>query len=788
MRAIRRRPASLTGLVLGLCAIAVGAGVFLWSTPSGAAAPTPAPYFPDTAATLGGIDFFDASGTLVTGGSTASPFGIAVAKTAPTGVINPKATLYAYTPVNGVAPGAWSGESLSSSTAYPVSTPTDLASLANPIVTGASGDETLAQYQGDFPNHDTSMTDGYSGVYALRIKITGSGGAVAGYAAADVLVSGSTWTQIDGGYTSPASGNSGAAATSTVVSSASPVSPTTTGIPVTFTATVTPNTAVGAVQFMDNGVALGSAVTVSGGTATSAATSALPAGTHSITAAFTPTSSASFTASTSSAFSYQVNASGGSGATSTSTAVTSASPVSPTTTGTPVTFTATLTPSAAVGAVQFMDNGSALGSAVTVSGGTATSVATSALPAGTHSITAVFTPTSAASFTASTSSAISYVVNAAGATATTTTVAASPPSPTTAGTSVTFTATVTPNTAAGSVQFKDGTNNLGSAVTVASGTATLTTTMLSQATHSISAVFTPTTLTAFNTSTSASISYQVNASSTALTTTTALAVSPATTAATGTTVQLTATVTCTATCTPAGTVNFWDGGSVQIGATQTVVSGSATVSTTTLAIGSSHSFVAIFTPTDLTAFAASQSAAVPYSITSTDSGSATVIDSAGTALGADPTLAPGQVVTVQAGGFTAGEKVSATVHSVPETLIPATATSAGAVAYPFTVPTDLAAGAHSLVLVGATSSHTVTINFSIAAPGVLGEPPATASSGGSLPFTGANVQLLSLLAAVFLCVGMGIRFSARTPQHWGGAPARRGPGSHARSRAKHSRH
>jgi hypothetical protein len=50
------------------------------------------------------------------------------------------------------------------------------------------------------------------------------------------------------------------------------------------------------------------------------------------------------------------------------------------------------------------------------------------------------------------------------------------------------------------------------------------------------------------------------------------------------------------------------------------------------------------------------------------------------------------------------------------------------------------------------------------------------------------VQLLCLLAAVFLCVGMGIRMSARTPQYSGGAHARRGPGAHVRVGPKHSRH
>ncbi|HZQ45680.1 MAG TPA: Ig-like domain repeat protein, partial [Verrucomicrobiae bacterium] len=57
------------------------------------------------------------------------------------------------------------------------------------------------------------------------------------------------------------------------------------GQPVTFKATVAPTPAGGTVQFYDNGVALGSPVTVSGGTA-SYITSTLSAGNHPITASY----------------------------------------------------------------------------------------------------------------------------------------------------------------------------------------------------------------------------------------------------------------------------------------------------------------------------------------------------------------------------------------------------------------------------------------------------------------------------------------------------------------------
>jgi len=64
------------------------------------------------------------------------------------------------------------------------------------------------------------------------------------------------------------------------------------------------------------------------------------------------------------------------------------------------------------GTVQFSVDGTAAGSPVTLSSGTAT-YATSALTAGTHSITAVYTPTTGSSFATSSAAALSQVVNKA---------------------------------------------------------------------------------------------------------------------------------------------------------------------------------------------------------------------------------------------------------------------------------------------------------------------------------------------------------------------------------------
>ncbi len=90
---------------------------------------------------------------------------------------------------------------------------------------------------------------------------------------------------------------------------------------------------------------------------------------------------------------------------------------------------------------------------------------------------------------------------------------------------------MTPSVATGTVQFKDGAANLGAAVSVTAGTATLSTNSLSQATHNLTAFFTPTDTTAFKFSTSNVVVYVLNPSSAAPAFT---ADSPPTTAAMGT--------------------------------------------------------------------------------------------------------------------------------------------------------------------------------------------------------------------------------------------------------------
>jgi uncharacterized repeat protein (TIGR01451 family) len=94
---------------------------------------------------------------------------------------------------------------------------------------------------------------------------------------------------------------------------------------------------------------------------------------------------------------------------------------------------------------------------------------------------------------------------------TTTTLTVTPASPQTPGTTVNLSAAVTPSIATGTVQFKDGAANLGPGVSVTAGTATTSTNTLTAGSHTLSAVFTPTDPTLYNSSTSNTVPYTITA-------------------------------------------------------------------------------------------------------------------------------------------------------------------------------------------------------------------------------------------------------------------------------------
>ena len=171
------------------------------------------------------------------------------------------------------------------------------------------------------------------------------------------------------------------------------------------------------------------------------------------------------------------------------------------------------------------------------------------------------------------------------------------------GTSVTLTAAVSP-AVSGNVAFMDGTTTLGS-VAVSGGHATLTTAALTVGSHSLTAVYSG----AAQGSTSAPVTVVVNAAP-ATSTTTALSVSPNGTAAQYSSVALSASVT---PATAVGAIQFTDGGA-NLGSPVALASGAATFATSSLAVGS-HSFTAKFLPTNPAVFTASDSTAVPLTVT-----------------------------------------------------------------------------------------------------------------------------------------------------------------------------
>jgi hypothetical protein len=154
--------------------------------------------------------------------------------------------------------------------------------------------------------------------------------------------------------------------------------------------------------------------------------------------------------------------------------------------GQSVTFTVAVTASAGsspTGTVTLLDGSTSLGTASLTNGSATFTIAT--LAAGTHSITASYAGDSADN--ASTSGAVSVVVNAVQLQASAVTLAASA-STVVSGQTITLTATVTPASATGTVTFNDGSTSIGTG-TLSQGQAVLTLSTLSVGTHSLTAAY-----------------------------------------------------------------------------------------------------------------------------------------------------------------------------------------------------------------------------------------------------------------------------------------------------------
>jgi Bacterial Ig-like domain (group 3)/FG-GAP-like repeat len=178
------------------------------------------------------------------------------------------------------------------------------------------------------------------------------------------------------------------------------------------------------------------------------------------------------------------------------------------------TLTATVTASSGsatpTDTVTFLDGTTSIGTGTLNAQGVAT-LSTTALAAGTHSITASYGGDS--NFAGSTSQAVSVTVNAAVTTVSTTTGLTASASSIAAGQSVTFTATVKASSGTavptGTVTFADDSSSLGTGTLNAQGVATFATSSLSAGTQMITAGYAGDTN--FATSTSSAVSVVVTA-------------------------------------------------------------------------------------------------------------------------------------------------------------------------------------------------------------------------------------------------------------------------------------
>ena len=264
------------------------------------------------------------------------------------------------------------------------------------------------------------------------------------------------------------------------------------------------------------------------------------------------------------------------------TSISLTSSVNPSTYSQSVTLTATVTSQSGspTGTVTFKDGATTIGTG-TLNGSGQTTLSTSSLTTGPHSITAVYA--NFPSFAASTSPPLNQSVNVAP----TTTVVGSSLNQSTYGQSVTYTAVVSSNggTPTGAVTFYDGTTSLGSGLLDGSGQATLAITTLLVGTHSITVAYGGDAN--FGSSTSAPLS-QVVAKAT---TSTSLTSSP-NPSTLGQSVSLNATVMGQYGGFVSGTVTFKDGNKTLLG-TVTLSNGTAMLSYSGLGLGS-HNITATY--------------------------------------------------------------------------------------------------------------------------------------------------------------------------------------------------
>ncbi len=506
------------------------------------------------------------------------------------------------------------------------------------------------------------------------------------------------------------------------ISETAGTNPTCQGTSVTFTATPTNGGTAPTYQWLDGATAIGTGATLT--------TSALAAGTHSITCVMTSNlAGVTGNPATSTAISLVVNApavdSVHIGASATSFCA-----------GTSVTFTATPYNGGATPAYQWKDG--------TTNIGTGATLTTSSLAAGSHTITCVMTPSgTCVSPATSTSNAVTVTVNAS--VTDSVSVSASATS-VCAGTSISFTATPTNGGATPAYVWKDGTTNIGT-------TATLTTSSLTAGTHNITCVMTPSgTCVSPATATSRTIVVTVNPTGTDSVQISA----SATSLCAGTSVTFTATP-----FNGGATPGYqWKDGATNIGT-------GATLTTSSLTAGS-HTITCVMTPSGGCVSPATStsrpitvtvnpsvtdSVSVSASATSACAGTSITFTATPTNGGATPvyvwkdgTTPIGTSATLTTSSLSAGTHNITCVMTPSGTCVsPATVASA-----PFAItissavaPTITISAAHDTICAGSSASFTATISGGGSTPGyqwlVGGTPSGTGSTFATASLTDGAV-------------------------------------------------
>lgn len=327
-----------------------------------------------------------------------------------------------------------------------------------------------------------------------------------------------------------------------------------TGQAVTLTAQVTPNTITGQVTFKDGTTDIGQA-TIVNGTATLQTAAITFAGPHNFTAEFP--GDAKYDRSVSGNVTVTVVATQ-----TTATTLELVVDKAQTTVGDRVVFTASLKAAGvlvptATGNIILKEGGAFVGAAQLVEGKATISISTLAL--GTHTLTAEYAGD--ANYSASKSGNVVVNIVDNNLINTTTKLTASK-SVAALGDTITFTATVTPNTATGQVRFMDSVNGQGAvAINIAAvnnGVAVFTTKLLGNGVHSVTAIYEP--QGQFNTSTSDPVTVTVGTvqqpANTGTTPSTTTLTVDKTTSAYGEAVRFSVTVTPN---TATGTVTIYEG-------------------------------------------------------------------------------------------------------------------------------------------------------------------------------------------------------------------------------------